>query len=306
VLSYLRKLLWDARRIRCEVEKHVFASASDRPPVFIVGCGRSGTTLLGKLLGRQVGIRNLNEPRDRWFVIDPKTDDIGLYQLGGQLDFEESDVTQQARTASGLISRPLGVSRRDVIVEKSPSNVFRLPWLRSLYPGCRIVNLIRNGRDVVTSIMRLVESNEYKIAAGPERNQWWGRDNCKRALILRRAARMGLLTSDPGNLSESEMNPTAAMLEWTMSIEAMDAFVAEHGWTGVLVVRYENIVDSPNDEMSRLLDFIGLDEKIESRGFANIIRSLETIEAAKFDLLIAHAHESAKQGFSRYMKLNGY
>ena len=191
--SYLRKFLWDARRIRCEIEKHVPPSTSDRPPVFVVGCGRSGTTLLGKLLGRQVGIRNLNEPRDRWFVIDKRTDDIGLYQLGGQLDFVETDVTQRARAASRLISRPLGYWSRDVIVEKSPSNVFRLPWLRSLYPGCRIVNLVRNGRDVVTSIMRLVETNEYKIAAGRERNQWWGRDNCKRALILRRAARMGLI-----------------------------------------------------------------------------------------------------------------
>ena len=152
-------------------------------------------------------------------------------------------------------------SRRDVIVEKSPSNVFRLPWLRALYPGCRIVNLVRSGRDVVTSIMRLVETNEYKIAAGRERNQWWGRDNCKRTLILRRAARIGLLSCDPDGLSESEMNPTAAMLEWTMSIEAMDAFVADRGWTGVLVVRYENIVENPNREISRLLEYIGLTRK---------------------------------------------
>lgn len=291
--------------MRCDIEKHIPVSASDRPTVFVVGCGRSGTTLLGKLLGRQVGIRNLNEPRDRWFVIDPKTDDIGLYQLGGQLDFGENDVTQHARAASGLISRPLGVSRRDVIVEKSPSNVFRLPWLRALYPGCRIVNLVRSGRDVVTSIMRLVETNEYKIAAG-ERNQWWGRDNCKRTLILRRAARIGLLTCDPDGLSENEMNPTAAMLEWIMSIEAMDAFVADRGWTGVLVVRYENIVENPNREISRLLDYIGLDQKVEPRGPTNVIRSLETAVAAKFDSMIAPAHESAKRLFKQYMKFNGY
>jgi hypothetical protein len=32
-------------------------------PVFIVGCGRSGTTILGEMLGRHPQLAYLNEPR---------------------------------------------------------------------------------------------------------------------------------------------------------------------------------------------------------------------------------------------------
>ena len=91
-----------------------------------------------------------------------------------------------------------------------------------------------------------------------------------------------------------------------MSIEAMDAFVSDQGRTGVLVVRYENIVENPKGEIGRLLEYIGLNEKVQPGSPADVIRSIETVEPAKFDLLIAPAHESAKHQFAQYMKLNGY
>ena len=42
-------------------------------PVFIVGCGRSGTTALGEVLGRHPLLAYLNEPRDIW-LYEPRTD----------------------------------------------------------------------------------------------------------------------------------------------------------------------------------------------------------------------------------------
>ena len=41
-------------------------------PVFIIGCGRSGTTILGKTLSNHPKIKYLNERRDLWHKIYPE------------------------------------------------------------------------------------------------------------------------------------------------------------------------------------------------------------------------------------------
>ena len=45
-----------------------------RKPIFIIGCGRSGTTILGTALSMHRKITYLNERRDLWFKAYPKTD----------------------------------------------------------------------------------------------------------------------------------------------------------------------------------------------------------------------------------------
>ena len=41
---------------------------------FIAGCGRSGTTLLGRLMSLGENVTYLNEPRQFWAAINPRTD----------------------------------------------------------------------------------------------------------------------------------------------------------------------------------------------------------------------------------------
>lgn len=46
----------------------------DFAPVFIVGCGRSGTSLLGALVGRHAAVEYLNEARVIWINGFPEAD----------------------------------------------------------------------------------------------------------------------------------------------------------------------------------------------------------------------------------------
>jgi hypothetical protein len=43
-------------------------------PVFIVGCPRSGTTILGQILGQTPSFFYLNEPRYIWCHVRPELD----------------------------------------------------------------------------------------------------------------------------------------------------------------------------------------------------------------------------------------
>lgn len=256
VVAHLRRARWDMKRVMRTVERRV-ASRTSRAPAFVVGCGRSGTTLLARVLGRHPEIVSLNEPRDRWAVVDPRTDDIALYGRGGTLDLGQDDVTDWARRARHLISNPFGHPRDSKVIEKTPTNVFRLRWLRALYPACPLINIIRDGRDVVASIVRLATTNEHKIAPAARRNQWWGLGNCKLDLVLERAVRVGLLPAIPQGLEGESKDATAAALEWVMSIDTAFDFAASGEGQDMLEVRYESLVADPEREVSRILAFLG-------------------------------------------------
>lgn len=256
VLGHLRRARWEIKRTLREAERLVTPESS-RVPAFVVGCGRSGTTLLARVLGRHPDLVSLNEPRERWVIVDPRTDDICLYTGAGTLDLGGGEVTDRARRAKYLISNPLGHPRHTRVVEKTPSNVFRVKWLRALYPGCPLINLVRDGRDVVSSIMKLVRENEHKVAPVSRRNQWWGLENCKRDLVMKRAVQTGLLPAVPEGLDGESLDVTAAALEWIMSIDAMTEFVANDKAQPLLEIRYEALVEHPERELGRILDFLG-------------------------------------------------
>jgi hypothetical protein len=55
------------------------ADPPPRPPLFVVGCGRSGTTILGNLIGIHPGVTYLNEPYHLWAAIDPALDLTNLH-----------------------------------------------------------------------------------------------------------------------------------------------------------------------------------------------------------------------------------
>ena len=67
-------------------------------PVFIVGVGRSGTTLLGRLLAAHAGVTWLNEPKAVWQRVHPKEDVSGYYGRPGDRSFfiDPNDVEPNA------------------------------------------------------------------------------------------------------------------------------------------------------------------------------------------------------------------
>ena len=304
MIAHMRRMRWTLKRARCEIEMLV-PPKRFRAPAFIVGCGRSGTTLLSQILGRHPHILSLNEPRDRWFAIDPRTDEIGLYTNKGKLDLGPADVTEHAWNARRLIGRPLGARDLSQVVEKSPSNVFRLTWLQALYPGCRIINIVRDGRDVVRSIMSIAHQNIYRIAPTKGRNQWWGLHHCKRDLVIERAARASLHLRSLMSRDGESLDATAAALEWIMSIDAVQAFTAHHGRDHMIEVRYESLINAPGAEVIRILNFLQLEE----RSWADVISILKPGHASspqESESLMAKIEPGARSVFADRLGQLGY
>lgn len=107
-------------------------------PMFsISGCGHGGTTLLATILGAHPSTF-LFDRETKWFL-----------GLGPLAILREN----KARAAMAATNFP---DETRVIIEKTPRHVFRIPYIRKIFPGTRFVVMVRDPRDLVASISKRI------------------------------------------------------------------------------------------------------------------------------------------------------
>ena len=143
-------------------------------PIFIVGIGRSGTTLLGRILAAGRGIGYLKEPKAMWATAVPDEDISGFYGESGRFVLTAQDATDEIARQVGAMYNWYGfVTRSTRIVDKYPEMTYRVPFLRALFPDAKIVAIVRRPDAVARSIVA------YSKAMADDRGNWWGVDDAK-------------------------------------------------------------------------------------------------------------------------------
>jgi hypothetical protein len=132
--------LKSARRLARPRTPRLALGAPDERLVFVVGSPRSGTTFLGSTLGALPGFVDLGE------VPAFKADVARLAPL----------TTQEAarairRTLS--LTRTIGLVRGLRGVVQTPEAAFLVEPILLAYPHARVIHLVRDGRDVVCSLL---------------------------------------------------------------------------------------------------------------------------------------------------------
>ena len=108
--------------------------------MFVVGSPRSGTTFLGNSLGAQAGLVDLGEVKPLKSAI-PR-----LAQL------PEREAAARLRRMLEVV-RTLGLASHLRGVEQTPETSFVLAAALRAYPAARAVHIVRDGRDVVCSLL---------------------------------------------------------------------------------------------------------------------------------------------------------
>lgn len=199
--------------------------------VFVVGCPRSGTTWVQRLLASHPNVRTGQE-----------SDVFDIY-IGPQLQAwrRELDVTSSGRGGVGLgcyfrddefmpilkryaleLLQPMigNLGPADVFVEKTPSHVLYVPEIAALLPAARFVNVLRDARDTVASLLSASRS--------------WGR------------------TWAPGSARQA-----AGM--WVQHVEAARQAASRLGPDRFYEIRYESLHAAPERELRRLVNWLRLD-----------------------------------------------
>ena len=160
-------------------------------PIFIFGCERSGTTLLGSLLGSHS--RCVTTPEAQ-FVADAYRQCLArdaTFNLNSSLDRIKNnfrfklwniDVSAQAAERAGVTSYDalifflaktyaagVGKENATVWVDHTPSNVKAAATLSELFPEAKFIHLVRDGRAVVASIKSL----EWGVHDTRQLSQQW-------------------------------------------------------------------------------------------------------------------------------------
>lgn len=225
-------------------------------PIFVVGCGRSGTTILGHALLRHRSITYLNEPRELWFSAYPVTDvwTSKAGSRGGKLYLSGADVDGRGSTRIRRLFRfETLVSRRPVLIEKLPINNFRLEFLRAIFPDARYIHIYRNGLEVARS-----------IGISNRDGDWFGSGSYKWNKLVEYAGAGGRAGDAPA-LCTTDFE--RGLLEWRLSTEAVISFLSKLPNSAYCELSYGEFVTSPVKAVARLLEFVGVGPDAEVDAF---------------------------------------
>jgi hypothetical protein len=195
--------------------------------VFLVGCSRSGTTWLQRLIAAHPRVHTGPESYVFFYIenqlsfwrnqLNPKG---GASAIGMSAYLTEDEFLGALR--EHLMALLQGLTRNlrpgEVFLDKTPDHSLFITDIHSFLPRARFIHIIRDPRDVVASLLRL-------RSIGRE----WPPSNAKDATRY-----------------------------WVQRVVAAREALAQIPAPQVCELTYENLLASPQNELRRLLDFIGL------------------------------------------------
>ena len=240
---------------------------SVRAPVYILGTGRSGTTILGIVLSMHRDIGFLNEPKLLWAELHHGEDLIGSYNRNpARYRLGAADANSTLRKAAHkAFGSYLALSNTKRVVDKYPELIFRTGFVKAIFPDAKFLFLSRSGEATCASIEGW--SKRLGTEENGETHDWWGADDRKWRLLTEQ------LVPEHADLAAhaekmGELNHIGrAAVEWVVTMrEGMR--LLERGCDDILHVPYEALCAEPGRWAQKLQDFLDLESDDVFREYA--------------------------------------
>lgn len=241
-------------------------------PVFIVGMGRSGTTLLGRILAAHPSVGFLNEPKAMWHVIRDDEDIIGSYALPhtGRLYLHAEAANEEVSLrARALFSWYLRASHSKRIVDKYPELIFRHDFVRAIFPDARFLIAVRSPWSTLKSVTKWSESNAIDDA------DWWGVRDQKWDILWTQGVAQRPSNSDLAalGLADETDHHVRAAVEWVVTMREALSLAAVDPLAQV--IRYEELVRHPQELIRKTLSFCELPASSRTEAYADAVVSAQ-------------------------------
>ena len=247
VLSFLKRVSTSNRQFR-----------PIRKPIFILGTGRSGTTILGIVLSMHRDVGYLNEPKAIWHLIHPQEDIIGSYgKTAGLFRLTSEDATDDmCQRARQLFGAYLSTTRTHRVVDKYPELIFRVDYVRTIFPDAKFILLVRNGWDTCHSIASW--SERFGVQVKGETHDWWGVNNQKWNLLVDQLVTTDIdLKDHVDEIQSFDQHLDRATIEWIVTMRY--GFKVRQNYPDCIhTVRFEELTSQPKQTLSSISDFCEL------------------------------------------------
>ena len=223
-----------------------FSESKVKNPFFIIGCGRSGTSLLLKVLAAHLEIAAYpDEANKLWhpqaypwhesklFIPPFWSEPYGFTRMSLQNRTEKDD-----RKIQAIFAGYQAIAGGKCFLNKSVTISFMLPEVLKLFPTARFIHLVRDGRAVALSYAKKQLKKQAEFSE-----------------IYR--ARGYYLSLDA--LLESFAR------HWQEHILYIERYKSEINSTGnpqLLEIRYEDFCENPIPHLDRIAEFMEIDETV--------------------------------------------
>ncbi len=242
------------------IEKKLPQMKKVKKPIFILGTGRSGTTILGIVMSMHKKIGFLNEPKALWHSVNRHEDLIGSYTMEEAhyfLDASNAD-EQQKREIHKIFGTYLRMTFSQRVVDKYPELIFRIPYVKKFFPDAKFLFLVRDGWDTCGSITYW--SERLGKTSNVETHDWWGRDNRKWKLLVEQVIKKDSYFNDVVPvIDEITSHTDMAALEWIVTMRQGLSALKEYP-ESILRVNYENLAQNPETVLSEIKEFCELED----------------------------------------------
>ncbi|NES19250.1 MAG: sulfotransferase [Symploca sp. SIO3E6] len=208
-------------------------------PIFLVGCPRSGTTLLQSLLAAHPKIASFPESKFFHFIVpeyEPRRQALGIASRRIKPALEKffnnighTEMVQQfpkvgligqyTRKFIKILYLLTEEQGKSIWLEKTPNHIYYLEYIEKFVRGVKIIHLVRSGADVVASLYEVTHKYPKSWGGTP-----WDIDLCIERWI--RAYKISLsYLNEPNHL----------------------------------IVRYEQLLENPQTVLEKLCEFIGVE-----------------------------------------------
>ena len=123
-------------------------------PIIILGAPRSGTTMLGDLIGQHPMLAKSVEPRLIWRWGNDRGSDMLKPERA------TTKVKKHIRSAFAKFVREQNKKR---LLEKTPSNSLRPEFVHAIFPDAKFVHVMRHGLDSVLSLRHMTQCHAHGI-----------------------------------------------------------------------------------------------------------------------------------------------
>lgn len=246
------------------LEKRIPQLKRVEKPVFILGTGRSGTTILGIVLSMHPEVGFLNEPKALWHALRDDEDLIGSYsRRPARYRFDTADAERLViHNAHKLFGAYLRATMTKRVVDKYPELIFRVPFVKAIFPDAKFLFLARNGWDTCHSIGHWSERLGQGEAG--EIHDWWGANRRKWNLLVEQLVpEHPDLSAYAGEMESWTNQRDMAAVEWIITMREGLRLLRDFPHN-VMRVNYETLCKNPRQEMKGIVSFLGLRENDET------------------------------------------